>query len=313
MDASFRDIPFSKRLEYRVSDAAFRSLIWTFSRLPYERRVPLMGAVFRKVIGPAAGYLKRAKAHLAFALPDLPAAERDRIALACLDNMGRNIIETYATAEFLARSHATPVTGPGWQALQDAVAAGRAVILQSGHFGSYEAARAALFTRGIAASGIYREMSNPYFHRHYVQTLVAYGGTGFPRGAKGMRGVVKLLRDGGQLIILNDQHTFGAPVFDFLGRPAHTATSPAELALRFDAVVIPYFGIRQPNGLTFRCEFEAPIPLTTAHEMTQEMNDRLAARIRQHPEQWFWVPRRWRADSRSAQDYSTRAAPTTGP
>ena len=105
---------------------------------------------------------------------------------------------------------------------------------------------------------------------------------------------MKHLKSGGELIILNDQHDMNAPVLQFMGRPARTTLSPAELALRFNALVIPYFAIRQPDGLTFRCIMEAPIPHTDAETMTQEMNDRLAARIRANPEQWFWVPRRWR-------------------
>jgi len=127
-----------------------------------------------------------------------------------------------------------------------------------------------------------------------VMTLKAYGGPAFPRGLQGTRGVLKHLKSGGQLIILNDQHEWGAPVLDFLGHPACTSLSPAEFALRFDALVVPFFGIRNPDGLTFRCVVEAPIPPSDAETMTQAMNDRLAARIRETPEQWFWVPRRWR-------------------
>ena len=42
---------------------------------------------------------------------------------------------------------------------------------------------------------------------------------------------------------------------------------------------------------------EEPIPHSDAETMTQAMNDSIGARIRAHPEQWFWVPRRWRSDA----------------
>lgn len=291
------DLPWRERLVHRMVDIVAKAIINAVLRLPYERRVPMMGWIIAHVIGRIAPYHARAKANLALIYPDMPQAERARLATACLNNMGRALIESYSTNDLLDQMKDTPFEGPGFAALQQAIADKRPVILQTGHFGNYEAARAAMYGKGLAPGGIFREMSNPYFHKHYVQTLLAYGGPGFLRGPKGTRGMVKHLRAGGQLIILNDQHVFGAPVLNFLGRPAHCALSPAELALRFDALVLPYFAIRNPDGLSFRCIMEAPIPLTDPETMTQEMNDRLGQHIRAHPEQWFWVHRRWRASA----------------
>jgi KDO2-lipid IV(A) lauroyltransferase len=85
-------------------------------------------------------------------------------------------------------------------------------------------------------------------------------------------------------------------VLDFVVKPARTALSAAELALRFNAVLIPFYGIRQPDGLTFETVLEAPITHSDATTMTQAMNDSLSARIRENPGQWLWVHRRWRPD-----------------
>jgi KDO2-lipid IV(A) lauroyltransferase len=72
--------------------------------------------------------------------------------------------------------------------------------------------------------------------------------------------------------------------------------SAAELALRYDALLIPFYGIRKANGLDFETVLEAPIPPSDPQTMTQALNDSLAARIKADPGQWFWVHRRWRAD-----------------
>lgn len=69
------------------------------------------------------------------------------------------------------------------------------------------------------------------------------------------------------------------------------------MALRYDALLIPFYGIRNTDGLTFRCVMEDPIPHSDALTMTQAMNDSISARIKSHPDQWLWVARRWRADS----------------
>lgn len=285
-----------RRIGQRIVDGTARAIIGLALALPYATRVRFTGWVVARIIGHLAPYHRRARAHLRMVYPDKTDAELKHIATACLNNVGRTLIENYSTKDFLPHMKNAPIEGPGLAAVQEAQAAGRAVILQTGHFGNYEAMRAALVALGIEPGGIYREMSNPHFHEHYVQTLQAFGGPAFPRGAKGMRGVLKHLKSGGQLIILNDQYEHGAPMLEFMGLPARTTLSPAEMALRFDALVVPFFAIRNPDGLTFRCVMEAPIAHSDAKTMTQEMNDRLGARIRETPEQWFWVPRRWRPE-----------------
>ena len=80
----------------------------------------------------------------------------------------------------------------------------------------------------------------------------------------------------------------------FMGHPARTATSAADLAIRTHAVVIPYFGIRGKDGLSFDIHVEAPITPDTPEAMMAEMTRRLEARVEAHPEQWFWVHRRWK-------------------
>jgi KDO2-lipid IV(A) lauroyltransferase len=81
----------------------------------------------------------------------------------------------------------------------------------------------------------------------------------------------------------------------FFGREARTALSAAELALKYDAALVPTYAIRQPDGLTFEIVVEAPIPPGTAAEMTQALNDSLERLVRGHIDQWFWIHRRWKS------------------
>lgn len=283
------------RLFYRATDLAARGLIGAALALPYPQRVRFMGWAMAHLVGPLAGYVRRARAHIHFALPHLPEAEKTRIARASLANAGRTLIENYSTRAFLARQAKADITGPGLDALTQAAEVNRPVILVTGHFGNYEAMRSALVARGFAVGGLYREMKNPYFNDHYVRTMQAFGGPVFAQGRRGTAGFVRHLKNGGQLVLLFDQHAQGQPVLSFFGHPAQTAVSAAELALRFDAALIPFYGIRRPDGLSFDCMIQEPIPPSDPITMTQAMNDSLEAQIRRYPEQWFWVPRRWRA------------------
>lgn len=283
--------PFN--LTHWLQDRVLRGLIWTVLALPYRWRVPFMGAVMRRIIGPLAGYRQRALDNLAMIWPDRPLAERRAIALQSLDNAGRALIENYSTADFTRRAARYQPQGPGLAALHRATAEGRPVILMSGHFGNYEAARAALVAQGFTIGGLYRPMSNPYFNAHYVGTMEAFGGPVFPQGRAGTAGFVRHLKAGGLLVLLFDQHAAGVQI-DFLGKPAHTATSAAELALRYGAELIPFYATRSANGLDFTVELEAPVPPGTPEAMTIALTRSLEARIQRTPGQWFWIHRRWK-------------------
>ncbi len=287
----------TRKTGHYLSNLVIVGLIRLALALPYKMRVRTMGAIVERVIGPLAGYRARALENLDFIWPDLSSSRRAEIATRCLNNVGRTFIENYSARDFPRRmAHNTP-TGPGLEALETAAAKGQPVILVSGHFGNYEATRAALVARGYNIGGLYRDMKNPYFNAHYVKTMETFGGPVFAQGRKGTAGFVRHLKDGGQLVLLFDQHVFGAPAFDFLGQPANTALSAAELALRYNALLIPFYGVRQPDGLSFETVLEAPVPASDVMQMTQAITDSLAARVRDDPEQWFWVHRRWRPRS----------------
>lgn len=286
LDGSFADL---------VTDRALRGLLALAMALPYERRVAMMGAITRKVIGPLAGYRKRAEVNLAMIDPQLTALRRRQIAGYVLDNMGRTLIENYSNKDLGARLATTEITGEGLDALAEAKAAGRPVLFLTAHFGNYEVPRHILHRMGYVIGGIYRPMRNPYFNSHYIRTMEDVSGPVFPQGRRGTMGFVKHLRAGGMATLLFDVHDVGGAPISYLGQPALTSLSAAEMALKFNALLIPYFGTRSGDGLSFTPTLEAPIPHSDPLTMMQEATRRLEARVAANPEQWFWVHRRWKA------------------
>jgi len=277
-----------------LADKALRAIIASMLILPYRARVPLMGWITRRVIAPVAGYHRRSLANLQFIYPEMPQARRNQIAQGVADNMGRTFIENYSTRPFLARMAKTEPTGPGFAAIKAAQKSGQPVILASGHFGNYEAARGALVARGYDVGGLYRAARNRYFNEHYAQTMLAFGGPVFEQGRKGTSGFVKHLKGGGLLVLLFDQHVNGGARLPFLGKPAATALSAAQLALRYDALLIPFYGVRRTDGLSFDVCFEEPVRHSDTQTMTRVLNTSLGARISETPEQWLWIHRRWK-------------------
>lgn len=283
-------------LRDRLASGVFQGLIAGFGLLPYRRRIPAMGWVFAHLVGPLAGWRRRIRANLALAAPELSAAEIRRLTRAVPDNAGRALMEIYSGAEFTAQVTATdPLTGPGLDALESAAAAGRPVILACAHFGNYDAMRAAIAARGWPVGALYRPMNNRAFNRHYIPAMQAIAQPLFARsGRAGLTGMIRFLRGGGMLCLGFDQYDRHGTTLRWFGLPTETVLTPADLALKYDAALIPIAAIRQPDGLSFAVRVGAPVPPGTAAGMMQALNDDLEALVAAHMDQWFWVHRRWK-------------------
>ncbi len=284
-----------------MQNLAIRALLGLVLRLPYERRVRLMGWIVSRIVAPLARWDRRIALNLAHVRPDLLPEEVRRLQRAVPDNAGRTLIEIYSAGEFAARLRDAPLTGPGVDAFLEARAAGRPVILVTAHFGNYDAPRAALFAQGHPLAALYRPMRNASFNAHYVAAISAIGEPVFPADRKGVLNLVRHLAAGGIMGILVDVHMIRGTSLTFFGKPAPSSLSAAEWALKYDALLVPIYGIRQPDGLSFRIHLDPPVSASTPQAMTQALNDGLEAHVRAHMDQWFWIHRRWAKRAPSAE------------
>jgi KDO2-lipid IV(A) lauroyltransferase len=269
------------------------ALIALARALPYRARLAFASAFARSLVALVPGLRRRVEGNLRLIFPAMPAGERRRIRAAMADSFGRTMIEVMTRRAFQARHAWTGPAGPGWDALRAARAEGRGALLVSGHFGQWEAVRAALLAEGIESGAMIRPVKNPFLNADYLANVEAGGRPVIGRDGAGVRELVRHLRRGGVMSILIDQYTKRGAMIDFLGHPAPSGTAIAELAVKYDLPLIPVYGTRQPDGLHVAVEFEAPIPPGTALEMTQAAADSLAARVRAHPGQYYWLHRRW--------------------
>lgn len=271
-----------------------KALLGTAMLLPYPQRVWFIGMLTRRVVAPIARYHKRSRANLAMIFPQMPPAERQRIAQAAADNAGRTLIEIFSGKRFIEQVKDSPVSGPGIEAIKAARANGQPVILLSGHLGNYDVPRAIFAAQGENVGGLYKPLANAAFNESYVAAITEVNSPVFERGRRGLAQMLSFLKRGGMLGVLFDQRMAQGEPIDFLGKPALTALSAAEMALKYGALLVPVYGIRQPNGISFHFETEEPIPHTDAKTMMQAASDSLATRIRANPEQYFWIHRRWK-------------------
>ncbi|NQY58579.1 lysophospholipid acyltransferase family protein [Cognatishimia sp.] len=289
-------LSFSQRAGSWLLNAIGRSVILMMLALPYGPRMHLAGWFFARVLGPLSGARKRIKQNLAYVWPELPASEVEKLCIAVPDNIGRCLLEQYSAREFNERVSKLAPIGPGIAALDEARVNNRPIIVVSGHFGNCHAARSLIMQRGHKIGALYRDMSNPYFNPHYVEALAAIASPMFGRTRRGMAEMVKFLRQGNTVAILPDQYYSSGMIVNFFGKPAPTAPSVAELALKYDALIVPVYSRRLKDGISFEVLIEEPIPHSDVKTMTQAINDGLEAQIRKSPEQWLWSHKRWKPE-----------------
>ncbi|MEM1350909.1 MAG: lysophospholipid acyltransferase family protein [Pseudomonadota bacterium] len=280
-------------LDWLASTLAI-GIIRLLTLLPYRWRVPVGGWIMASVAGPIAGYSLRIRNNLNLIFPDMPEDEKRKLNRAVREKIGRSFAEMFSPGEIKAIAAETPISGPGLKAAEAAREAGRPVIFVSGHIGNYDVGRAILIQQGHKVGALYRRMNYAKFNTFYVRHLSAIGTPLFERGRKGTIQMINHLRAGNAIAILLDQHMRAGAWLRFFGRRARTALSAGDLALKYDALVVPCYAIRQPDGFSFEMIVEEPIPHSTAEEMTQALNDSLEAQVRAHMDQWFWVHKRWK-------------------
>lgn len=264
-----------------------------FKVFPIEKRSYIVGTITAKLVGILPNIAKRVDDNLCLIFPDMPRVERNRIRENMGRHIGRTLSEILFNKDYAKQLHRFHATGPGLEVLQNCKDAGIGAIIVSGHFGQWEAIRHYLKAHNMETGAVYRPTGNQFYEPYFLQGIKEAGEPIVPRGFSGVRTMIKTLRSGSFMAILIDQRQNDAEEFNFMGHRAKTSLAAAELALKLDIPLVPVFAKRSNNGVDIEIDFEAPIPKSNAVEMTQIANVRLELRIRQTPEQWFWVHKRW--------------------
>jgi len=282
--------PFAHKVQNIAAQSVLRGALF----LPYETRVRLVGWLVQTVLAPLSGWNKRVHANLDLVAPEMPEAEKNRIAARVANNVGRTLIEIYSGDAFLKRVKNAPQSGPGIAAINEARDQGRPIVLLTAHIGNYDAVRGAFAQAGYQIAALYKPMRNTAFNDHYVKAVAHIASPVYPTTGRGIASLISHLKNGGTIGIVGDIGSTGAPLLEFFGQPAHTPISAAEWAVKYDALLVPIYGLRQPDGLSFHIIADAPIPNGDPEEMMQAYNDSVEKMTKEHMDQWFWIHKRWK-------------------
>jgi KDO2-lipid IV(A) lauroyltransferase len=282
---------------HRVEAGVAAVAITVLGMLPLAWSSALGGAVARR-IGPRLGIGKRARINLETAMPELGPARIAATLRGMWDNLGRVAFEYPHLRRVKVFAADGRVEVAGLDNLERALAAKRQVILFSGHLGNWEIAALAAGQFGLDIAQIYRAANNPLVDRMLARLRGELGEL-IPKGAVASRRAVAALRRGGHLSLLVDQKLNDGIAVPFFGRPAMTAPALAVLALRFDCDVLPV-RVERLRGARFRLTVYPKLERPNSGDrdadtlaLMTNVNRTLEAWIRERPEQWFWLHRRW--------------------
>ena len=175
--------------------------------------------------------------------------------------------------------------------------AGRPVVLVISHLGSWElfAQLLARELNYVRMGTVYQQLGNRYIDADVRQTRARAGVVLFDR-REGFHGAIELLRSGGIVGILGDQHAGDQGLWTpFFGRLASTSPLAALLARRTKAAVVSA-AIFTAGPARWRMVFTPPLndPGDSVESITAKANAVIAEQIRSAPEDWFWVHNRWK-------------------
>jgi Kdo2-lipid IVA lauroyltransferase/acyltransferase len=249
------------------------------------------------------GRLRRVgQTNLQLAFPEKTRRERARILRGVFVSFGRQAAEVCLLPQYTRENVDKVVVYDGFQNFECALKRGKGVLFLTGHLGGWELSAFVHSLYGHPLHVVMRPLDNIYLDRLVRQYRTMHGNTMVEKDDF-VRGLLAAVKAGETVGILMDTNmTPPQGVFvDFFGIPACTASGLARIALRTDAAVVPGFTIWDASLGKYRLRFDPAVPLIRSGDddrdavaNTARFTRIIEEYVRQYPDQWLWVHRRWK-------------------
>jgi lipopolysaccharide heptosyltransferase II len=243
-------------------------------------------------------YRRLAKCNLAIAFANEKSPrELRRLVRQHFRRLGANLLCSAKLAQMSPEEILERVNVENIEAMAREFRAGVPVVLVLSHLGTWEifAQLMPKFVGFVRNASVYQGLGNCFIDEHVRRTRSQTGLELFDRH-DGFEPVIELLRSGGGVGVLSDQHAGDHGIWTpFFGRLASTSPLPALLAKRTRAALIAA-GVYTTGLARWRLVFTERFDQTGASVdvLTSKINEVIEQQIRPAPEDWFWVHNRWK-------------------
>ena len=234
--------------------------------------------------------------NLELALQELSIEEHRRIADGVFQSVARLLIAFARLPRINRENVAEWIRYEGYEHFEEALRKGRGVLIATGHLGNWELSAFAHAILSAPMCVVVRPLDNPR-----LDALVArrrtLSGNRLIEKKDFARGMLQALAANQAVGILVDQNTsLEEGVFtDFFGIPTASNTGFARIAAHSGAAVIAGFALWVEQERKYVLRFYPPLEITgDAASDTQALQKQVEAVVREHPEQWLWIHRRWK-------------------
>jgi len=278
--------------EYWAALGVVKSLEWLPRRLAW-----LLGCGYARLLDLALPRLRRvALRNLALALPESSPAERQRIVRGVFRSIARLLLVFSRFPRLNRDNLAEWIRLDGFEHVEAARRQGRGVLFATAHLGNWELSAYAYSMLVEPMHVVVRPLDNPRIDA-LIERRRTLRGNRLIEKKEFARGILKALAANQAVGILIDQNSSpGEGVFvDFFGVRACASTGLARLAAHSRATVVPGFALWSEEEGRYVLRFWPPVEITGDLQAdTQRLQSRLEAVIRQYPDQWLWIHRRWK-------------------
>jgi Kdo2-lipid IVA lauroyltransferase/acyltransferase len=240
----------------------------------------------------------------------ITAEEKKAICRGAIDNVALVAAE-FAHLPKMAREDAGgPITVEGMEAVE----AGQGYFCIGAHFGNWELMAAIIARNGFKVAEVVRPFDDPRVDRAIDGIRRASGVTTIPKDNAG-KDILRLLKEGWIVGVLVDQSPRESAVpVTFFDAPCWATVAPAMTAARARVPILPVVLFRNPEG-GHTLKFFPPMKMERTRNLREDLvrnsqrcQDVIESVVREHPEQWLWLHRRWKARPRLAEEWEKKAA-----
>lgn len=278
-----------EKIKHYIEYAGLKLLFTAFAILPLDI-ASYIGGFMARSIGYFLSANKTAIANISSVFPELSKKEQEKLLAKMWDNLGRVAAELAHLQKnnFINR---IKITG-----LENLPAQGKPAFLFSGHVGNWELLACVANHQGRPITAVYREANNKLVDKFIADIRAKHCAGIIPKGSQGAVKIVRAIKNNAAIAMLVDQKMNDGISVPFFGRDAMTAPAIAQLAIRYDAPIIPARVIRT-KGANFEVVIYPALEFAKTDTDTQimtQINTILESWIKEKTEQWFWVHKRWK-------------------